>query len=198
MTTIVSRLYANAEKANAVRDALHKAGARKGTVSVVTGGKGVDVAKAMSAAGVGGPANEGYAAHVAKGAALVVCQAPWKRSYAAADVMDAHDPLPSPVKNDAVYVPAQEPASVYRDRTPPVNLLTGLTVFSDGLFPRAVIRNHRPNNSILSGYRPKAGLVSGTISERLGIALLSRKRERSSGMMSGTISGKVGVPTLSR
>jgi hypothetical protein len=196
MTTIVSRLYANAEKANAVKDALHKAGARKGTVGVVTGGKGVDVAGAIKALGLPGSSIDGYAAHVAKGAALTVCHAPWKKSMAAAEIMDAHDPLPAPVKNEAIFIPSAEQPSKWRNFKPPVNLVTGMLLFSDGLFPPAVIRNHRPNHSIKSNHSPRAGLVSGTMSERIGMPLLKSKRSAPGSMMSGTISGKMGVPTV--
>jgi hypothetical protein len=175
MTTIVSRLYANAEKANAVKDALHKAGARKGTVGVVASGKGVDIAGAIKALGLPMSSIDGYAAHVAKGAAMVVCHAPWKKSTAAAEIMDAHDPLPSPVKNEAIFVPSMEQPSKWRNRTPPVNLLSNFLMFSDGMFPPAVIRNHRPNNSIKSNYVPRANLISGTMSERIGMPLLKAK-----------------------
>jgi hypothetical protein len=202
MTTIVTRLYADAEKANAAAAALHKAGATKDSVGVVAGsGKNFDATGAIRALGVHEAAGATYAEHVKKGAALVVCHAPWKKSYKVAEVMDACGPIEAAVRHNAVHVPSREPVRKWAEKAPPVNLLSGDTlVLSDGLFPRAVLRNHRPSRSVMSGNSGKANLITGTLfSAKIGMPMLtSSKGPRSGSMRSGPISSSLGIPTLTK
>jgi hypothetical protein len=177
MTTIVTRLYAKSEQAEAAAAALHARGFAKQAVGVVSGGKADAAFAAIRAQGVYATGAKAYAERVAGGAALVVCRAPLGKSFIARDVMEDFGPIAADVAHTEVYMPAPEPISKWsRTKALPV-LFNGPTlVLSDGIFPPAVIRNHRPFNSVLTSYSPKAGLSSGTFSEKMGLPLLAGRR----------------------
>jgi hypothetical protein len=198
MTTIVTRLFADAEKANAAAAALRKGGFSKQSVSVISGHPADAARAAISAAGVYAAGAAVYAAEVAAGKALVVCHAPFAKSLFAQEIMDEFDPVAANVKHTAVYVPAPNPPSKWaKSPALPTLLNTDYLVLSDGLFPPAVIRSG-PSNSILSKYRPKAGLVSGTISEKLGLPQLWRRSPRGGIVRTATpFSSALKMPVLS-
>jgi hypothetical protein len=178
MTTIVTRLYSTAAEADAVVAALKKAGFSKFPVGAVKAATKGDPMPAMRALGVYEGAAKAYAGSLKGDAAMVIAHAPFAKSFNVAAIMDAHHPLPSPAKYDAVYVPAKEPPSRWSKRSAPAVIFSSPSAslaLSDGMFPPAVIRNHRPLNSVITNHRPKAGLVNGTFSEKIGLPLLSRR-----------------------
>jgi hypothetical protein len=176
MTTIVTRLYSTAAEADAVVAALKKAGFTKFPVGAVKAATKGDPMPAMRALGVYEGAAKAYAGSLKADAAMVVAHAPFGKSFDVAAIMDAHHPLPSPAKYDAVYVPAKEPPSRWAKRSAPAVVFSSTALaLSDGVFPPAVIRNHRPLNSVITNHRPRAGLISGTFSDKIGFPLLTRR-----------------------
>jgi hypothetical protein len=195
MTTIVTRLYASAERAGLAAQALRKAGFDKKHVGTVTS-DAADVLAAIRGEGTPGSAAAVYAERVKAGAALVVVRAPFAQSVRAQNILEDFDPIPAAVARTETYIGSAPPKPRTSARHLPILLSSDVMVLSDGIFPPAVIRNHRPMNSVMTGHSPKAGLSSGTFSEKFGMPLLIRKRE-SRPLSGGTMSGKLGIPTLS-
>jgi hypothetical protein len=200
MTTIVTRLYATAEKADAAAASLRKAGFTSLPLGVVKpGGKGDAGLAAIRALGVYEAAAKTYADRVKGGDSLVVVHAPFGKSYRAMEFMDAHEPINANVRYTEVYVPAKDPPNwTEKQRYLPILSNSDTLVLSDGLMPPAVIRNHRPMNSVISNNKPKARLISGTFSDKFGIPLLTEWRASKGKLLkTGTpFSTALGMPTL--
>jgi hypothetical protein len=186
MTTIVTRLYADSAKAEAAAAALRKSGFSADRVGLVTGGG--DALAAIRALGVYEAGAQVYAAHVKDGAALVVAHAPFAKSYKAREILDSHGPMPANVKYSEVYVPAKDPPPRSKRRySSPPRLDSNNLALSDGIFPPAIIRNHRPFASIIENYRSRTRLINGTITGGI-IPLLSGRSPRG-GIMNGPVLG---------
>lgn len=158
MTTIISRLYADARTAEAVAGALHKEGFPKGTVHVIRDTAGMDGAR------LGAATEAAYAPGLAKGHALVVVAAgvtPFGAAFRAMDVMDG---------TESIFVAGAE-NSRYIEETARGDLF--LSVLTD--HPRW-----------FSGdVKPGSGLGPGLISRAFGMRILSQHRVGRSAM-SGT------------
>ena len=110
MTTIISRLYDDAETAGAVRAALLARGHAPGTLDVLDSADGPPPAAAIAAAGVGWRSAQAYAAAMAAagGGALLVVRAPFVpfgRALDAIRTADAHGPRLVPGATPDQHVP---------------------------------------------------------------------------------------------
>lgn len=158
MTTVITRLYSNDSAARGIRDRLFRQGFPTYVVSLVTARAG-DTDDAVRArieqALVPGEAASAYATRVAEGAALVVVRATYKPLNAvrlAKETFDSSGALP-------VNLPSQS----FKVRTP---------------------RDHAPSvmkdhPRFLTPAPGQDGLTS-TLSERLGLRLLSPQKRRDS------------------
>ena len=161
MTTIITRLYANTAAAQAAVNDLKGGGHSEEYVFVI--GKDGDgtVAGRMVAARVNAKSVAIYAAHVAKGAALVVVQAPFNPIGAARHamrVLDKHPSMSVGVADENEYVREQPRVEIHG------NILRDHPLF--------MVNKH-------------AGLKHGTISGAFGLRLLSARGTKTSAIAGG-------------
>ncbi|WP_299191549.1 hypothetical protein [uncultured Litoreibacter sp.] len=105
MTTVISRLYADAKTANAAVADLKKAGYKDDMLDVIK--PGPSVKDAMEQARVGSAAIETYASHLTGSNTLVVVRAPLMppgAAYVAMDCVDAHPSVNAGVANQNEYI----------------------------------------------------------------------------------------------
>lgn len=139
MTTIITRLYSNAKKANSVVAALKKEHFTDSEITVIATGSKKDADAAaykddILAGGVAPDAADVYAGQVADGKALVVVRAPVGRAVDAQAVVDAHEPIDAGVENTDVYVSTQKGMSVMdKTSTPASDYAHRLMVSGDAL-----------------------------------------------------------------
>ena len=211
MTTVVSRLYASAETADAVVADLKKSGVPSRTVDRIAGGDDTAAtADAIAAARVGAGAAKTYAGQMTGGQVLVVARVPLVPLGAARKVqekMDAHGPVDAgvPEKEANLYI-AEKPHKVSpgvtkvlkdhprffsSDYVPGNNRYGGL--MSDAFHIPLLIRRRRPGRSV-AGW-------TGPMSTRFFPMQLVLRRERRKSVLEngGTVfSRTLGLALLSR
>lgn len=187
MTTLITRLFATQQLADQAVAALAADGFRDKHYTVIAAPSGKKASKAdlgsisaaLSAAGVI-PRSAGiYAPLIAEGNVLLTVRAPVGAAFRAKDILAPFETVATDAR-DEVHLPAE----VYRP-----------------------MRKHRPSATsllardamILSGrkFMPPLTSSSRTISEMLGMPLLSRKGPRAN-LSSFSISRMFGLPLLSK
>jgi hypothetical protein len=186
MTTIISRLFATDEAAAEAVAALRRKGFTKSAVEVHAGGVTSlpeSIVTSLKANGV----PESTARHIARaaqgGAALVVARAGFGQAAKAKAILDDLEPLSMGDITTDVYVQAHYPTPTSPARYLPVLPSKSWLIFSEGIFPPALIRNDRPSSAILLNHKPKASLLTSTpypFSMTAGLPLLSRSGPRAS------------------
>lgn len=167
MTTIITRLYPDAAKAESVADAL-KAGKIPGRdIDVISGaGDHGSVKDRLTEAGVTEGNADAYAARIEGGNALVVVRAgfnPRGAALTARKIVDDHDPMDLGLEDENVYVQKE-----MRDKA--------------GLGIPKVLRDHPLMlSSDMATHRMDRLLVSQT----LGLPLLKKHRSRRSAIEGG-------------
>jgi hypothetical protein len=154
MTTIITRLYDSAERANSVAGALKKAGFPASTYDVITQTGKKSALSQILAARVNAPDAELYAQNLSADRALLVVRAPFNPFGAARkarEIADGELAVDVGVPNENLYV-REEP--------------------SPELFG-AVLKDHPRFMS--SDMVPGSGRYRGRFSEAFGIPLLSRR-----------------------
>jgi hypothetical protein len=157
MTTIITRLYADAAKADHVAGRLRAAGHGAGTIDVI--GAGGDLHGRLAAAGVGAAAAAAYAGGIASGGSLVVVRAPFNPIGAARNAMMIVDDTPSVavgLESENVYVRHRPEGSRF------------LSILSD--HPRIFASD------------AMEGRKRGLASEAFGIRTLSARKTKTSAM----------------
>lgn len=208
MTTIITRLFADAAAAKTAIDALLGRDHDPATISIVTGAGAGSAAERIRAAHVSSAATAIYAPHVEAGKALVVVVAPFNPMGTARDaikVLDRHPALSVGVANENVYrreQPAQNvEGSVDTDHT--LWMTRPGSIGAGGLVAGGSVSASRPRSSAIRGgayistkFWPMR-LVSA--SKQKHSAISGGRLMFGQGLMSRgwTISGLFGVPLLS-
>jgi hypothetical protein len=201
MTTIITRLYADAKTANAAAQALRAEGMPQDALDVVA--KGGDSAAALMAARVGAATAAAYATRIDGGAVAVVARAPVTPFGYARKVMDVLDGF------DSIRVPGVKADEYIREEIGSDYYISVLTDhprwFSQDLQPGSgnwpgpvsrafampLLKRHKDRNSAYSGtrYMSKAFWP---------MPLLSTKPRKSSVIPGGRkFTEDMGIPTVS-
>lgn len=211
MTTVVSRLYADADTADAVVADLKKSGLPSRTMDRIEGGSdSAATAEKITAARVGEGAARRYAEQMSGGQVLVVARVPLVPLGAARKVqekMDAHGPVDAGVEESEanlyiaekphkveVSVPKvlkNHPRFLSSDYVPGNNRYGGL--MSDAFHIPLLIRRRRPGRSV-AGW-------TGPMSTRFFPMQLVIRRERKKSVLDDggpVFSRALGLPLLSR
>jgi hypothetical protein len=106
MTTLVTRLYDSADRAQAAVKELTAKGFRKDLVTVATD------AAALTASRVPADAVQTYAAALAGGGAVVAAQCPAGTSFAVRNLLDSYGPKVSGVAEEEVFLKTVDPLKV--------------------------------------------------------------------------------------
>ncbi|MCX7890127.1 MAG: hypothetical protein N2422_10460 [Rhodobacteraceae bacterium] len=200
MTTIVSRLYADARAANAAAGALKAAGMPASAVDVIT--RGGDTAAALKAARVGKASAAAYAPRIEAGNALVVARAPLQPFGLARRVMDTLD------RFESIHVPGAVPDDYVRETIGSRYALSVLTshprIFSQDFTPGSLI-SRGPVTALfglpmLKAHRTRRSAMTGTrfMSRAFWPMPLISRRPRRIHAGAWKISEALGIPTLSR
>ena len=210
MTTIITRLYATADEAKTVVGALRKEGFAKGDITVLSGDGGTGSADLMPAIlekGVYKAAAAIYADRVSQGASLLILRAPFGSATTAQALLEDTDAIDAGVKHPDSYEEAMPTRKVEWGKNLPVLLSSDVLTFSDGLFPRAVLKNWSFSSLFglpyLTDWLPTGGsLIDGSttpFSSRLGLPLLTERQTPYASLLGeSTISSRIGVPTLTK
>jgi hypothetical protein len=198
MTTIITRLYADAGKARAAAQDLMGRGHSDDYIGIITRDGDGSVADRMHAWRVNKGSAAAYGPHVANGAALLVVQAPFNPIGAARDVMRAlkkHPSLDAGVANEDEYI--REQMSVETSG----KVLQG-TVFYMSNPHRSNFHSHiLGSNPIISG-KTKTSAISGGAymsTKFWPMKLISAPKERRSAISGGFLfSSLFGIPTVIR
>lgn len=197
MTTIVTRLFRDAETAHGVAAALRGVGVPAGDIEVLAGADAT--AARMEAARVNPASAAAYAARCAEGPALVVVRAGFQPIGCAAkamQLMDSRQPVPSGVANENEYI----------RESPRSELFARLSILADHalMFGRDGGRTRGTMSEafripILSNRVPNPGLVSGFMSTRIvPMALLSQRKNIASAIPGGKLMTDGVMPAVSR
>lgn len=187
MTTVISRLYADAKTASAAVADLKKAGYKDSMVDMIK--PGPSAAEAMAEARVGKAAAAQYAQHLSGSNTLVVARAPFTpfgAANVAIDCVDAHQSINAGVADQNEYVREQpdnskflsvltdHPKFLGHDLTPGYSEKYGLVTAAFGL---KHIKPHRSKRSATAG--------GGFKSRMFWPMPLLKKKDGSSSAMSG-------------
>lgn len=113
MTSIFTRLYANADHASRVAAELKSVGYKERQMAVVA--QGGDVVSKLRANGVYETAANVYAKRIAQGNAVLVLHAGFGRAAKAVPILDAHDPIETEVKFTETFgLERPKPANIIR------------------------------------------------------------------------------------
>ncbi len=167
MTTVITRLYADAKTANAAMSDLQAAGLRDDMVDMI--GAGSDAADEMAAARVPDDAAAKYAEKLKGTASLVVARVPLMppgAAMAAMAIVDGHDSVNAGVANQNAYIREQTDYSLFKPRlkhghiighdlTPGYSERYGLVTEAFGL---RHLKPHRTKRSAIEGGGFKSGL----------------------------------------
>ena len=201
MTTIVSRLYADAKAANAAAGALKAGGMPASAVDVIA--KGGDTMAALKAARVGSASAAAYAPRIDGGNVLVVARAPLQPFGLARRVMDTLDKFDSihvagAVPDDYIRetignryylsILANHPRFFSQDFTPGSLVSRGPVTAAFGM---RMVKPHRTKRSAMSGTRYMSRAF-------WPMALLSKKPRKNNTLRDWKITEAMGMPTLSR
>jgi hypothetical protein len=110
MTTLVTRLYDSADRAQAAVKDLTSKGFRKDLASVVS--DAASAAADLAAARVPADAAKLYADAVAKGGAVVAAQCPAGTSFKVRELLDSYGPKASGVAQEEVFLKTVDPLKV--------------------------------------------------------------------------------------
>lgn len=116
MTTIVSRLFADAKTAEQAVTALKLQNHPEDIIAMVPAGSGAE--SAMEAAGVSAEYAAAYAKAMKSGSAVVVVRAPvtpFGAARNAIDTMDQFDSVDAGIENENAYVPQESSADLLMD-----------------------------------------------------------------------------------
>jgi len=200
MTTIVSRLYADAKAASAAAGALKAAGMPASAIDVIA--KGGDTAAALKAARVGKDSAAAYAPRIEKGNALVVARVPLQPFGLARRVMDTLD------RFESIHVPGAVPNDYVREQ---MGSRYGLSVLTS--HPRMFSQDFRPGSLISRGpvtaafgmrmlkpHRVRRSVLTGTrfMSRAFWPMPLISHKPRKIRAGAWKITEAMGIPTLSR
>lgn len=185
MTTLITRLYANHDKARAVVDALKAKGYKDKDIDLISlaDGSGIPASKLMDAfrkACVPASSAAIYAEGVRQGEAVVAFRAPVGAFYKAKAIIDRFEAIDAGVKHAEVHLEATTTPQLRQTRYLP-ELLKHDQRFFDGVFPD-IAREPRTfvfGRPDLPTSKPKAKLITDNpfvFSSRLGLPLLSEKR----------------------
>jgi hypothetical protein len=183
MTTVVSRLFADAATADAAVAALRAQGHPPGNIDIIA--KGPQAAERIAAARVSQDAAAKYAAKLDGGRALVVVRAPFTPLGAALNAIETIDRFESVnagVADQNAYI-----------RESPSSRFFGLSILKGS--PLLLTTKLPPGRLLLSSKdaaRRDAGI--GTISSKLGLRLLSRERLRRSAIHGGAYMSRKFLP----
>lgn len=168
MTTVISRLYADADTANGVAEELQKAGFPKDTVDVIEhepkNKTTPSLPERLRATRIDKRAVEAYASRIRKGKVLLVVRAPFTpfgAARSAMDIVDRVESVDAGIENQNHYVKEQ-----------PKRFLN-ISVMTD--HPKFLTNDVGPD----------ANRRRGTISETFGIRLLSPYKTKRSAMSGG-------------
>lgn len=210
MTTIITRLYATADEAKTVVGALRTEGFAKGDIEVLSNSAGTgsaDLLPVILEKGVYKAAATIYAERVSHGASLLILRAPFGSATAARTVLEDFDSIDAGVKHPDAYQEAMPTRKVEWGKNLPVLLNSDVLTLSDGLFPRAVLKNWSLSSLFglpyLTSWMPTGGsLIEGSttpFSTRLGLPLLTKRQTPYASLLGeSTISSRIGVPTLTK
>ena len=164
-TTVITRLYGDAQSARGVRERLYREGFPSHTLSLVTAAAGdtADTIKLkMERALVPSEAAETYAIRVAEGGGLVVVRATYKPLNAVRIATETFE--------TSGALPTNLPSQAFRIKTPKDHA-------------PSILKDH-PRFLTIS---PEEDLVRGFISERQGFRMLSAPRTRDSVIRGGKL-----------
>lgn len=188
MTTMITRIYATPQQATDVCSALRRVYFAEYDVAVVGPTEGAGTVEALAMAvrktGVHRADAPAYAQALAGGATLVTVHAPWGAAAKGIAVMDAHGPLPSPVRRTEYF-------RGFEDFPPMLSVALGWPLLSKepfffsnffGTFGRMPLlwRSYRPRVTLMRsvGLFPGGKLLSASAmpSRLLGLPLLGGRR----------------------
>ena len=186
MTTVISRLYADADTADAVVSKVRDIGISARDIDVLSKSGADNLATAIEAAQVDGDAAARYAAAMDANSRLVVVRAgfnPVGAALQAIGIADAAGPVDAGIENENVYRrsemrPDYRRSSVMKDSP---RFLTGDLTWSGTVSEQMgwrLLRPHRERRSVIHGGR----FMSKRI---LPFPLLSKKRRKSSVISGG-------------
>lgn len=184
MTTIISRAYESAKKANEVAAALHAKGHQDANVDVIAGEKGEaadSIASRIEAAHVSSEAAAAYAKHVAKGAAVLVARVgmtPFGAAREAMAIADAHGPLDAGVANPNEYIRKVSERGLYNNvlRDHPRFISTDMKPGSMGRY--GLISSIFGISTLITRSRPTSVMPEGTLmsTQIMDFPLLSSRK----------------------
>jgi hypothetical protein len=187
MTTLITRLYASRQHAEEAAQALSANGFRGKHYDVIAARDGKKAAKTalsdvqadLAKAGVIPKSAATYAPLIVSGNALLAVRAPVGTAYMAKSILSPFESIDAGVR-DEVHLPADVARPQRQHRASATSLL-----------PRDAM--------ILSGkkFLPALTSSSKTVSEMLGLPLLSGRKEPRSKLSSFSLSSMLGLPLLS-
>ena len=183
MTTVVSRLYADRNTADAVADALRAEGHLSENIDVIT--EGDDAADRIAAARVSREAAARYADKLGDGKALLVTRVPFIPFGAAVNAIETVDRFESVnagVARQNEYIREQPSERFFKKKVldgSPLMLSTKL---------------QGTNRRFLTGSPAASGKRIGPISEKLGLPLLSKHRSHRSLIRGGGFMSRKFLP----
>lgn len=210
MTTIITRLYETKEIAEAVVADLRAEGFRAGDIDhfVVDNAPEFEadeggLLQGMKAAGVYDSAAQAYTQKVASGAALVVVRAPTGFGLKALEIVDARASVDAGVKFPDRHYGSPAPVQIIRRRYGARLVKSDTKVMSGATLPGVVQGRVTAGLGMpmLSKRTPKPRKKSNKsplMSERFGMKVLSKTRDRRSAMRGGGLvfSSMLGIPPL--
>jgi hypothetical protein len=198
MTTIITRLYADAAAAQTVVAALLEEGHSSATVDILTRDGAGPVADRMQAARVGAAAARAYAGPVAEGRALLVVNAPFAPIGTALNAIRTVNRFPSinvGLDDEDVYI-RDEPTVDLSGR-----VLQG-TVFYMSNPHRSLPQGHILGSNPIIPSRPRTSAIRGGahISTKFWPMKLLSKHKEGTSALRGTwlVSSLFGLPTIIR
>ncbi|MGL4234540.1 hypothetical protein [Tabrizicola sp.] len=198
MTTIITRLYADTAAARAAANDLIGRGHSDDYISIITKDGDGSVADRMTASRVNAASARAYSPHVAKGAALLVVQAPFNPFGAARDAirtLQKHKSLDAGVANENEYIREQPPIETSG------KVMQG-TVFFMSNPHRSMGHGHILGSNPILPAKPRTSAISGGAymsTKFWPMKLVSSPKEGTSAIRGGFLfSSLFGIPTVVR
>ncbi len=173
MTTLITRLLANAGAASEASTALQSSGFSDEAVGVISGSE-ADARAAMADMGVSDEAASAYASGIAGGNALVSVRAPFGQAGRAITALKKFDTIDVGLENEDVHIEAKDDPAYAND-----SIIKGNKKFltSDGATESGA--HYMTLGGLLSSnQRGKAKVDTSTISSKFGMKLIKQPKAK--------------------
>lgn len=173
MTTLITRLLADAGTASEASTALQSNGFAEDSVGVISGSE-ADARAAMAEMGVSDEAASAYASGIAGGNALVSVRAPFGKAGSAITALKKFDAIDVGLENEDVHIEAKDDPQYATD-----SIIRGNRKFLTGDGALESGRHFMSFGGLLSkSQRGKAKVDTSTISAKFGMKLIKQPKSK--------------------